>query len=536
MSLRAKLILGFTAITVVLLVPSLIAASRLSRLRDLAVEGRSGHAAAVAGLGRMQALLAQLNRVERSFIATSDSALGAAALATADSLRQAYARFRGSPYGDLGAGLGPIVEDVGTLTVRARDQMLGGGVVEATASFQDMMSRFAAAEGELALVAEGIEDLARREFARADAMAESARAQAFFGIAVALLLTGLLASFVTHTLASPLRRLSRGMARVADGGFEAPMDLPYDRRDEIGELSTSFRTMSRRLADLDRTKSEFFGIVSHELKTPLNVMRAYVELLEDEVDDVASEFHKTLLSDITDQVQAMSQLVSRLMDISRLAAGTYRLAPEPVRVEDLTTELQRTWERRAAEQDVTLEVTLAPSAPSMAIMDVDLIRDEVLGNLITNALRFTPSGGRVEVDVGGIGGGIVFTVTDTGPGIPEEHRTLIFQKHYVVDRRSAVGSGLGLAIAKEMVELHGGVITLHASSAERGARFSVTLPLVPTTPDLEVPATAMIDAEEPDAAETPAGAATEEEEDGGDALTPRPRESPLQDPLPEPAA
>jgi signal transduction histidine kinase len=530
MSLRAKLILGFTAIAAVLLVPSFMATSRLTTLRDLAVQGRSGHAAAVAGLGRMQALLAQLNRVERSFIATSDSALGAAALATADSLRQVYGRFRASPHGNLGSPLGPIIEDVGALTGQARQHMLEGRVVEATASFREMMSRFAAAENELALVAEEIEDLARREFVRADAMTESARAETFIGIAIALLLTILVATAVTHTLANPLRRLSRGMARVAETGFEVPGDLPYDRRDEIGELSTSFRTMAQRLADLDRTKSEFFGIVSHELKTPLNVIKAYLELLEDEVDDVASDFHKTLLADITDQVQAMGRLVSRLMDISRLAAGTYQLAPEPVRVEDLVIEVLGTWERRADEQDVTFEVNLSSAAPAMAIMDVDVIRDEVLGNLITNALRFTPSGGRVAVDVAGIEGGIVFTVTDTGPGIPEEHRALIFRKHYVVDRRTAVGSGLGLAIAKEMVELHGGVITLHGSSQDHGAHFSVRLPLVPITPELEVPAPTMID---PDAIDAVAAAAREEMQA---APRPRPRESPLLDPLSESAA
>jgi signal transduction histidine kinase len=493
MSLRAKLVLGFTAVTLVLLVPSLFAASRLGGLRDLAVQGRSSHAAAAAGLGRMQALMAELNRVERSFIATSDSTLGAAALATADSLRNVYGRFRASPYGDLGARLGPIVEEIGALTDQAAEDMLRGNLAEATAAFQQMVSQFAAAEGELARAADEIDDRTRQEFERADAMTETARAQTLIGILLALLVTVVLASLLTHTLVTPLRRLSRGMARVADGGFEAPTTLPYDRPDEIGELSTSFRTMARRLADLDRTKSEFFGLVSHELKTPLNVMRAYVELLEDEVDEVATDFHKTLLSDITDQVQAMSQLVSRLMDISRLAAGTYQLAPERAVVADIGVDLTRTWKRRADEQDVTFAVRIAPDAPDDIVLDVDIIRDEVLGNLISNALRFTPAGGRVEVEVRGIEGGIVFLVTDTGPGIPEEHCALIFQKHYVVDRRTAVGSGLGLAIAKEMVELHGGVITLHRPSSEGGARFSVTLPLVPSTSDLEVPAPAMID-------------------------------------------
>jgi signal transduction histidine kinase len=526
MSLRAKLVLGFTAVTAVLLVPGLFAASRLAGLRDLAVEGRSGHAAAVSSLGRMQALLSELDRMERSFIATSDSALGASALATADSLRAVHARFSASPYGGLGLRLGPLFEDVGTLTDQAGEHMLRGRVAEATTTFRAMMSRFAEAESELARVAEEIDGLARSEFERADRMTEAARAQTLVGVMVALSLTVVLASLLTHTLVTPLRRLSRGMARVADGGFEAPASLPYDRPDEIGELSTSFRTMAQRLADLDRTKSEFFGLVSHELKTPLNVMRAYVELLEDELDGVASDFHETLLADIMGQVHAMSQLVNRLMDISRLAAGTYQLAPEQVQVADLAVELGHAWERRAADLDVTFAVRVEPTAPARAVMDVDLIRDEVLGNLVANALRFTPPGGRVDVSVTGIDGGIVFTLTDTGPGIPEEHRTLIFQKHYVVDRTSAVGSGLGLAIAKEMVELHGGRITLRPSTPGSGACFSVTLPLVPATPDLEVPAPEMM-FESADA--RPA------EVEGTDALRPR-RRVPFQDPVPGSAA
>ncbi|HUF75196.1 MAG TPA: sensor histidine kinase, partial [Longimicrobiales bacterium] len=135
-----------------------------------------------------------------------------------------------------------------------------------------------------------------------------------------------------------------------------------------------------------------------------------------------------------------------------------------------------------------------PSAPLSVMMDVDIIRDEVIGNLVSNALRYTPVGGRVDVVVTGDERGVVFMVTDTGPGIPEEHRGLVFRKHYTVDRRSVVGSGLGLAIAKEMVELHGGVIQLEPSPPGFGARFSVALPLVPTVADLEVPTAALIGA------------------------------------------
>jgi signal transduction histidine kinase len=522
MSLRTKLVLGLTALTLVLLVPSLFAASRLGRLRDLAVEGRSGQAAAVAGLGRMQALLAELDRVERSFIATSDPALEQVALANANSLKEAYDRFRSSSYGKVSGDLGAVIAHVATLALQIDQLMRQERVAEATDAFQGMMSLFVEVEYQLAAAADSIDALAREDARRANAMSQAARIQTLLGIAIALAWTIILASVMTHLFTSPLRKLSRGMAHVADGGFEAPADLPYGRADEIGELSTSFATMARRLAELDRTKSEFFGIVSHELKTPLNVIGAYAEILAEDLSDESSEYHRGLIADVSEQTRVMVKLVSRLMDISRLAAGTYQLAPERIGVEDFVTTLRKAWERRAEDRGVTFGVEFSPSAPDTVVMDVDIVREEVLGNLIANALRFTPEGGRIDVDVKGMDGGIVFTVTDTGQGITEEHRDLIFQKHYVVDRTSAVGSGLGLAIAKEMVELHGGLITLEESRPDRGACFVVALPLVPASPALEVPAASLI------GARPPARTATFEPDEPVPARPPGQRPRPLE--------
>ena len=106
---------------------------------------------------------------------------------------------------------------------------------------------------------------------------------------------------------------------------------------------------------------------------------------------------------------------------------------------------------------------------------------------MANALRFTPAGGRVELTARGWEGGVEFRITDSGPGIPEEHQPFIFEKHYTTDRAQAVGSGLGLAIAKEMVELHGGSIGLEDASGHAGACFRVALPARPATADLDIP-------------------------------------------------
>ncbi len=494
MSLRAKLVAAFACVAVVLIVPSLVAAVRLGSLRDMAVDRRSAHATAVAAIGRMHALVSELDRVERSFIATSDSALRQAALTAVDSLRAVGTRVQANALSGADSGLALSVDRAAAVALRIDHLMGAGRVEEATEAFGVLLAGFRRIQIQLSLATAAVDAQARGDARRADAMSRAAILETLMGTGSALFLTLIVAAVTTHTVTNPLRRLARGMAHVADGGFEPPEGLPYGRTDEIGELSTSFAVMARRLAEMDKTKSEFFGVVSHELKTPLNVIGAYAEMLQDELAGERSEHRRGLLRQITDQSAVMLKRVCRLMDISRISAGTFELAPERIGTEELLTSLRKAWAQRAQEKDVTFAITVTPPVPEDIVMDVDIIRDEVLGNLIVNALRFTPSGGRVDVEVSECAGGIVFTVTDTGPGIADEHRELVFQKHYVIDRRSAVGSGLGLAIAKEMVELHGGLIMLEPPHPDRGARFTVALPRFAASPELEVPGTRIIEA------------------------------------------
>jgi signal transduction histidine kinase len=496
-SVRARLLVGFGVVVLVLLLPSLFAADRLAQLRHLAVEGRSEQAAAVAGLGRIEASLAELDRLERSLVATSDSALARLADAAADSLRSAFGELSRSPYSEQAERLRPHVAAIDSLSRTIGVQVRTGRITEATATLAGMIPRFADVEAAASEVTEAIDAQARQDFLHAEELSASARVRTLAGLMIALIVAALVVLVTTGALTRPLRRLSRATARVADGRFETPEALPYQRSDEIGDLSRSFRTMTRRLEQLDRSKAEFLGMATHELKTPLNVIAAYAELIGEELGDDASERHRGMVAGVAEQARIMSRLVSRLMDISRLEAGTYRLAPEPVRVEDLVTGIEALVDRVAKDRDVVLRIRIAETAPESVTLDVDIVRDEVFGNLLSNALRFTPPGGWIEIEAEGMPGGIAFTVTDSGTGIAEEHRSFIFDKHYTVDRARAVGSGLGLAIAKEMVELHGGMITLEESEADHGARFRVAFPLSPATDGLEVPGYAVPSARSP---------------------------------------
>ena len=486
MTLRSKLLASFGAVTVVLLLPVLFAAGKLAEMRDFAVEGRAGHAATVVTLGRMQATMAELDLLERSLVATGDPRAGAAAEEAVASLHTDLGRLRASPYTEQVSTLGPVVAAMGLIAGRVGELMHEDRILAATAAFEQLRPVFDEAERRFTSVADSIDVLASRDFSRAEAVSVSGRRDTLAGVAAALLLAFLVAGSMTRSLTQPLRRLGRAMARVADGSFVTTDDLPYGRRDEIGDLAGSFQAMTHRLAELDRMKSEFLGVASHELKTPLNVINGYVELLEEADTSISSE-HLGFLNGIAEQTQAMARLVSRLMDISRLEAGTYRMAWERIHLEDVVTGLSRVFETLAEQKKVALDFRILDSAPASLVLDVDIIRDEVLGNLLSNALKFTPPGERIELTVHGEEGGVVFTVTDSGPGIPPEHRDFIFEKHYRGDRSNAVGSGLGLAIAKEMVELHGGLITLEESEEGQGARFRVALPLTPPSPELEVP-------------------------------------------------
>lgn len=496
MSLRTRLLGAFGLVTGVMLVPSLFAASRLSSLRDIAIEGRKAHAAAVTSLGGMQRLVTELDRLERSFVATGDSALGSTAAARLDSLQRVYGTFRTSPYGDLASELEPILLDIDSLSADLDRRVRNGRLADATDEFDVLLSSFSMAERQFQSMADSIDTRAGSELATAEAMTRLARTRTLLGVGLALGLALLFTSLTTHALSAPLTRLGRAMAAVADGVLKAPEDLPFDRDDEIGDLATSFDIMTRRLATLDRRKSEFLGLVSHELKTPINVIRAYAEILRDELPELP-ECQKRLIEDVVEQTDGMAHRVSRLMDLSRLEAGTYQLQFDSVRLDRFMADVVATFRRPAEQKGIKLVTTVSTTVPDEVVMDGDIVREEVLGNLILNAIRHTPEGGRIEVSLDGDQRSIHFVVADSGPGIPKEHRAHIFRKYYVADRTRAMGSGLGLAIAKEMAELHGGLILLEDSGPGGGARFRVALPTGGGGPDMEVPDRSLIGDGEP---------------------------------------
>ncbi len=479
MTVRSRLLAGFGVAIAIVLLPALFAAERLAELQDLVVEGRSRQADALVSVGSLRTALADLDRFQRGYVATGDVALGAEARDALATIRMEHDALAGSTYVGSMDRLSPLVTELGRAATEVERAVGEGAFDLATGAVLRLDGVLADTETALAAVADSIASVTRRDLERAAALSAASRRATLLGAVLALLIAFVMATWASASLVAPLRRLGNAMARVTAGDLTPADDLPTDRSDEIGELTSSFRVMSERLADLDRLKAEFIGVASHELKTPINAIHGYAELIQEEYGRQAPEEYGRMVDGIAEQARVMARLVDRLMDLSRLETGSYHVQPETVHVEDLVTGVLRAFEILARQRAVRLDATIRPDAPETIVLDLDLIRDEVLGNLVANALRYTPAGGSVRLEVGPAAhGGAVFTVSDTGPGVPESEREMIFRKYYRGES-DAPGTGLGLAIARETVLIHGGTITLLPKAGDSGAAFQVVLPPFP---------------------------------------------------------
>lgn len=331
-------------------------------------------------------------------------------------------------------------------------------------------------------VAAAIDTRSRQEVANAERLSAAATQTTTIAALVAALLTLLLGGWASHALSTPLRRLSAGTARVAAGEFVSPKGLPYDRLDEIGELSRSFRSMAERLAELDRLKAEFVSLASHELKTPINVIGGYSELLEDGLYGELNEKQVEVLGLIQDQTHTLTRLVNQLLDLSRFESGGFQLQMDAVGLADLLGRVQAAFDVLAAKKQIEFTVEADPSLPDLIRADPDRLQHEVLSNLLSNAFKFTPVGGRITLRAWGEDGQVEIVVEDTGSGIPTKDLPHIFEKYYQVGRDArSKGTGLGLAIVKQIVEAHDGTVRAE-SGVDEGTRFHITIPARPPAP------------------------------------------------------
>jgi two-component system phosphate regulon sensor histidine kinase PhoR len=231
------------------------------------------------------------------------------------------------------------------------------------------------------------------------------------------------------------------------------------------------------LRRLERVRRDFVANVSHEFKTPLTAIQGFAEtLLSGALDDKANRAH--FVEIIRDHARRLARLTDDLLKLARIEAGRLELEIRPVRVEALVNGCVETARVSAKARGVQIQVDLQENAPPVRGDGAQL--GEVLQNLIDNAVQYTPSGGEIVVKTRSNGHNVVFTVTDTGIGIPESDLERIFERFYRVDdarSREAGGTGLGLSIARHIVDAHGGRIWVE-SAVGQGSRFHFSVPSV----------------------------------------------------------
>jgi signal transduction histidine kinase len=495
MKLRQRIVLTLVGITFVLALPSAYALIALGNLRDI-THSLSEQRVATGLLGDLRngaETTLDAHRVEVGFVDVSN-ALGDrsdstrlrserlrtqtdSAIRRAGRSLEALRTYSDSVYAPVTAPAARQWAVVVANIHRERDLLAAGTRDESEAQRRTLENEFEALNPPLDAIEQTIARRTGNELREAENVARRAASTALVALALALAATLIIGALLTRTLLRPIALLRRGMASVAEGDFDPHVRIPRERPDELGDLARSFGTMTEQLRELDRLKAEFVSVASHEIKTPLSVIRGYVTLLADGIYGEVNDQQKKTLEAVSTQTDRLTRLVHRLLDVSRFEAGGARLELRRIELRRFFEELTGDFRVLALQNGIEFPVRLSGDLPETMVGDEDRL-NEVLGNLLSNAFKFTAKGGTIRLDAARCDGGVQVEVEDTGVGIPPDQLPHIFEKFYQVENDAqprSVGSGLGLAIAREIVEAHGGTIGAE-SAVGRGTRFRVFLP------------------------------------------------------------
>jgi signal transduction histidine kinase/CheY-like chemotaxis protein len=303
-------------------------------------------------------------------------------------------------------------------------------------------------------------------------------------LSLAILITSaafLLAYLLARTIAGPLLRLEKDAQRMGSGEIptgidrQAPAEV-QSLRSTVAKMATGLVIAKEAAEKANRAKSEFLANMSHELRTPMTVIMGSLDFLQRSA--FASE-ERQLLDLASTSAHRLLGIIDDLLDISKIEAGRLRIEQTPFDLRECVRQAVEIFAGRGEGKGVRLHWQVAPELPSLVLGDPDRL-GQIMINLVGNAMKFTESG-EVEVQVAREGDELVFSVRDTGIGIPADKIGQLFQPFTQVDSsltRRHGGTGLGLAISKELVELMGGAIRLESEEG-RGSVFTFTLPYLP---------------------------------------------------------
>lgn len=292
----------------------------------------------------------------------------------------------------------------------------------------------------------------------------------FAVVASTAILAGMLFSRI---ITRPVVELTSVIRRMARGDFAAR--VPERGSGELRQLAVAFNSMSEKLETLDDARNMFISNASHELKTPLATMKIMIESLVYQP-EMEQELRTEFLSDVNTEIDRLSAIVSDLLTLVQADAHSMKLEREKMSLAAIVKEASHRLQPLVDQKQQQLALSLLDSCDMYA----DRVKlQQVVYNLMENAVKYTQDGGKINVTLARVGRDAVLTVADNGPGIPAEHLSHVFDRFYRVDRarsRESGGTGLGLSIAREIVSLHGGQIRAE-SEEDEGTTFVLELPL-----------------------------------------------------------
>ena len=290
------------------------------------------------------------------------------------------------------------------------------------------------------------------------------------GMALAFpLLIGLIAWRSFRSVVNPLAKVMAAADTVAEGDFS--VRVPERGSGEFGRLTRSFNRMVSELERADQQRRNLTADVAHELRTPLHIIQGNLEGIADGVYQADSKQIERLLG----ETRQLSRLVEDLRTLSLAEAGQLPMKWEPVDVNELMADVATSFSGQAAAAAVDLQYTVSGEEEALLIQGDAGRLDQVLSNLVANALDHTPTGGEIRMHAMQTREGISIEVKDNGRGIPDEDLPFIFDRFWSGDSSRQSGSGLGLAIAQQLVQAYGGSIGVE-SQLDEGTTFTIDLP------------------------------------------------------------
>ncbi|MCA9984665.1 MAG: HAMP domain-containing protein [Anaerolineales bacterium] len=292
----------------------------------------------------------------------------------------------------------------------------------------------------------------------------------------AFLLSILLAWLITRSVSRPLQNMATAAENIASGQFE--QHLALDGPEEVKRVARSFNRMSSQVQSTQQSQRDFVANVSHDLKTPLTAIRGWSQaMLDGMVSEPAEQQRAATI--INTEAERMQRLVNQLLDLARIESGQLQLANEPIDLAELLGQVHHNLLMRAEEKALYFDLDMEPVPTIWG--DHDRLM-QVFTNLADNAIKHTPAGGRVQLQLRATpDGDLLAAVRDNGSGIESTELSRIFERFYQVDKArsrpqgAGRSAGLGLAIVRELVEAHGGTITAR-SRPGAGSEFEVRLP------------------------------------------------------------